>query len=40
MWKCSKTPVIFEPEQEEFSRLVGWADGQFQSEELDLEAAN
>jgi hypothetical protein len=40
MWKCSKTPVIFEPGQEEFSRLVGWAGGTFHTEEFDLKAAN
>jgi hypothetical protein len=40
MWKCSKTPVIFEPEQEQFSRLVGWAGGKFHTEEFDLKAAN
>jgi Plasmid pRiA4b ORF-3-like protein len=32
--------VIFEPTNDEFKHLVGWAGGPFQAEEFDLKAVN
>jgi len=32
--------VIFEPNNEDFNHLVGWAGGPFQAEEFDLNAVN